>query len=247
MKRMEKSRSPRRAGGCFLNLLTFLLVIGMVAAIGLSAFIYYFPYSPVNPFPPPTEPAPMVLPTLEPTETPQSTAIRLPPTWTPTATTAFTPLPTSTPDPRLTVTPISIQAVGATSTPTRPPAGLPFVLRNDPVAISARIYHPDSGCQMWLGGQVFDLKGSPYVGITVQLGGTLEFQQVYQLSLTGTALQYGPAGYEFKLAEKAVASRRTLYVQLLDQNGIPLSSRVTFDTLADCSNNLILINFKQVK
>jgi hypothetical protein len=247
MENMEKSRSPRRASGCFLNLLTLLLVIGMLAAMSLSAYIYYFPYSSVNPFPPPTAVAAMVLPTLAPSQTPLPTALRLPSTWTPTPTTAVTPLPTSTPDPRLTVTPLAVQGPAISPTPTRQPAGSPFALRNDPVAISAKIYHPEGACQLWLGGQVFDLSGSPYVGVTIQLGGTLEYQPVYQLSLSGTALQYGPAGYEFKLAEKAVTSKRTLYVQLLDQNGMPLSSRIFFDTLSDCNNNLILINFKQVK
>jgi hypothetical protein len=36
-------------------------------------------------------------------------------------------------------------------------------------------------------------------------------------------------------------------VQLFDQSMAPLSERVFFDTYDDCSQNLILINFRQVR
>jgi hypothetical protein len=67
------------------------------------------------------------------------------------------------------------------------------------------------------------------------------------MSLTGVALNYGPSGFEFQLAGKPVASKKTLWTQLLDQEGLPVSDRVFFDTYADCNRNLILINFKQVR
>jgi len=38
-----------------------------------------------------------------------------------------------------------------------------------------------------------------------------------------------------------------LYVQLLDQAGLPISEQITFDTFADCSKNLILIRFQKVR
>jgi hypothetical protein len=85
------------------------------------------------------------------------------------------------------------------------------------------------------------------VGITVQLGGSFNRGTLYQLSLTGTALQYGPAGYEFTVADQPVNSSQAVWVQLLDQSGIPLSNRIYFDTFNDCSRNLILINFRQIR
>jgi len=35
-------------------------------------------------------------------------------------------------------------------------------------------------------------------------------------------------------------------VQLKDLNGNPISEKVAFQTSADCSKNLVLINFKEV-
>ena len=98
-----------------------------------------------------------------------------------------------------------------------------------------------------MGGQAFDMQGAPIVGLTIQLGGSLAGEPVNLLSLTGTAVQYGPAGYEFSLGDKPAASNSTLWVQLLDQAGLPLSAKVYFDTFDDCSKNLVLINFRQAK
>jgi hypothetical protein len=67
------------------------------------------------------------------------------------------------------------------------------------------------------------------------------------MTLTGIALNYGRAGYEFTLADKPIASNDMLWVQLLDQIGAPISEKVYFDTYAECEKNLIIINFKQVK
>ena len=100
---------------------------------------------------------------------------------------------------------------------------------------------------MGVAGQVFDLQGAPAVGYTIQLGGAIANKTIDQLSLSGTALQYGTAGFEFTLAERPAASSKTLWIQLLDQAGLPLSARAFFDTFNDCTKNLILISFKQVR
>jgi hypothetical protein len=81
----------------------------------------------------------------------------------------------------------------------------------------------------------------------VQVGGYLGAAKIDLLSLTGTALQYGQAGYEFTLAEKPIASTGKLWVQLLDQSDLPLSDKIYFDTFSACEQNLIIINFKQVR
>jgi hypothetical protein len=91
------------------------------------------------------------------------------------------------------------------------------------------------------------MQDRPATGITVQLVGSLNKRYVEQTSLTGTALAYGPSGYEFTLTDVPVSSIRSLSVYLLDQAGLPLSEKVTFDTFDDCAKNLILINFKQAR
>jgi len=127
---------------------------------------------------------------------------------------------------------------------------MPFdVAQGSPVAIASTTFHPEAGCN-WLGvaGQVLDMSGAPVTtGVIIQLSGVIggEFKEI--TSLTGVAPQYGPAGYEIYLGDKPVASNGTLWVQLLDQAGLPMSEKIFFDTSDDCDHNLIFINFKQVK
>ena len=100
---------------------------------------------------------------------------------------------------------------------------------------------------MGVGGQVVDMQDAPIVGMTIKLKGTLNNQTYDMTGLTGTVLQYGTAGYEFTLSNKPAVSQQSLYVQLLDQAGLPLSAKVYFDTFNDCQKNLVLITFKQVR
>jgi hypothetical protein len=101
---------------------------------------------------------------------------------------------------------------------------------------------------MGVAGQVFDLRGGPVIGLLVQMGGTLEGKLLdTQTSMTGIARQYGESGFEFPIAERVVASNNNLWIQLLDQAGLPLSDKIYFSTSDDCKKNLILISFKQVK
>jgi hypothetical protein len=133
--------------------------------------------------------------------------------------------------------------------PTPTPTSLPYALQaGSPTPINSEIFHPDLGCN-WLGvaGQVFSLSGDPVVGLAVELGGSLGGVDIQLLSLSGAAIQYGPGGYEFTLADEPVASQDTLYIRLLDQAGLPFSDRVYFSTFDDCEKNLILINFNQIQ
>ena len=93
------------------------------------------------------------------------------------------------------------------------------------------------------------MQDRPVTGILVLLGGTLEGKTLNAVTMTGTALNYGPAGFEFELADHPVATSNNLWIQLVDQSYIPLSGKVYFDTFADeaCEKNLIIINFKQVR
>jgi hypothetical protein len=236
-----KVRPPIDVLSIFFNLLT-LLVLTVTCSVGLLvAVVYINPYVGINPFPPPTLPAMVALPTSTPTP-----LISLPPTWTPTPyvepTSTRTPRPTPTRVPtRPAITEEGEGAIPAAS------SKMPFALQpGNPVAI-ANIGHPDLGCS-WMGvaGQVKGLDHSPIKGLMVQLGGVLNGKTMVPVTLTGVASQYGEGGYEFTLGDKPVASHESLWVQLLDQEGTLLSEKVYFDTYADCEKALILVNFNQV-
>jgi hypothetical protein len=127
---------------------------------------------------------------------------------------------------------------------------MPFqVSPGTPQSTSSAAFHPEVGCD-WMGvaGQVFDLSGAPVSGQQVRIGGFLSGKVVDMLTLTGLTTSYGTAGfYEFQLAEVPTASNGSLWVQLLDQAGLAMSEKVFFKTFDTCDDNLILINFRQVR
>ncbi len=225
------------------NLLTLLVIAGMVFAVAFFAVIYVNPYVSFNPYPPPTLPVALILPTATPVPTqPSATPI---PSDTP------TPAPTFT-SPPPTVTPTLMgmdRRPTATATP-QENAIYAFTLQSAPASIDAAMLYPDRGGCVWMGvgGQVLDLQGRPVTGISVQLGGSIGDQPVDQTSLTGTALKYGEAGYEFTLANNSsFSSVESLWVRLVDQQRLPLSPKVWFSTYEDCGKGLVIINFKQVR
>jgi hypothetical protein len=236
--------SAARGSDLAWNLLTMLVWLGMASMVVIFLSIYNNPTTPLNPFSPapPTLVSVIRLPTetLSPQPVIQRTASStptLPPSATPVTPTATrTSLPTATDTP----TP------GPSPTPTIDSL-YPFILRNEPFVIAGDAMPDHDTCKLWVAGQSYDLQNAPMVGITVMLGGYLDGKTLYQLSLTGTALQFGQAGYEFIIADRPVASKGSVWVQLFDQALIPLSSRVYFDTYEDCEHNLLLINFKQVR
>lgn len=239
----NQDTDKRRGGGIFWNMLTVLAMLGILAMTGWFVIVFQNPYTAVNPFPPPTLPAPIMLPSATPTS-PQ-----LPPTWTPMATNTavptFTPRPTQT----ATLSDTEVAAKGPTATKTEKPVfNYSFDLQSAPTGIDAAVLYPERGCN-WLGagGQVVDMQGRPVTGITVQIGGNLGKTVIDQTSLTGLALKYGEAGYEFELAKAPTASKQTLWVRLIDQARLPLSPKIYFDTYEECQRNLIVINFRQVR
>ena len=249
-----KTRKPRKKRpGLVWNILTgfvLLMVLG-VAIVFLTVF--FNPNIAFNPFPPPTDfPVPYFA-----TATPSPRPL-LPATWTPTNTTIPTitrsPFPTETPT--LTGTPFHIgtptkageKPQPETATPT--PGGMPFVLKQgSPAALSSQAFRPSDGCNwMGVGGQVLDLKDAPVLGLIVQLGGVLQGKQLDPLnSITGTATQYNRGGFEFTISDHPIATNGTLWIQLMDQAGLPLSEKVYFNTFADCDKNLVIVYFKQVR
>ena len=245
--------SPTTAGNqvgkVILNLLNFMIATFIVFILLISLFIYFNPHSPINPFPPPTPRA---------VTSSGETSSEIPdPTNTPFPTETSTPIPppTLTVGPYATLppspTPFTLSSPTATLEPTEPSRGYQYELQQgSPIAI-ANISHPDLACE-WMGvaGQVFDLSGGPVTGLLIQLGGRIPGVALPKdmLSLTGAALNYGRVGYyEFTLADEPVASNGSLWVQLVNQEYVPLSEKIYFDTYDSCDRNLIIINFKQVR
>ncbi|MBI9048168.1 MAG: hypothetical protein JEZ00_02015 [Anaerolineaceae bacterium] len=245
---MTQNDNKGRLDGVW-NVLSFLGLFGMVGMIVVVLMIFSNPASSVNPFPPPTLPAPIILPTS--TATPPS----LPPTWTPTISeeklfegtaTPTAILATLLPDEGMTLETIESEVTDVAS------GYYQFELKSAPSAIQASLLKPelsglDGECNwMGVGGQVMDVQGSPYTGVGIQLGGQQDGRTILLTSLTGTALQYGPAGYEFKISDEPYSTVHNFWLRLVDQSNLPLSERVYFDTYEGCDKNLIIIHFRQV-
>lgn len=232
----DSSRKDR----IFNMLSTFILVLIALVVIGFLV-IFSNPKSLLNPFPQPTLPVMIILPTA--TATPP---VVFPATHTPTpggiqGISTFTATA-----PQQGVTVIAQQTATLEATVA---GGYPFVLQGDPTGMKSTLFRPSSDCS-WIGvaGNVYDLQTRPVQGIIVQMGGSYNYKTLdEQFTLTGLARSYGESGYEFTISNLIVASSHTLWVQLVDQAAIPLSEKIYFDTYADCIRNVILINFKQVR
>ena len=222
-----------------------VLVLGAIIVALVAFTIFINPYSGLNPLPPPTPVPPYYTPT--PTITPRA----LPPTWTPTTQPTFTPTNTPRPLDFVTNTPYVVTSIyTATNTPqitnTPLPTGKPFQATLQ--ALDGSIMHTDAECNwMGVGGEAYDLNNEPLIGLTVHLAGTLDGQEIDQYTVTGVAPQYGRAGFEFTLSDHPIESFKTLYIELLDQAGLPLSDQIYFSTYNDCTKTLILVRFKRVR
>jgi hypothetical protein len=113
---------------------------------------------------------------------------------------------------------------------------------------TANFIHPEAGCN-WtgIGGQVFNLEGQPVTGLIVQVGGVLSGAQFLSLGITGNSPALGDGGYEVKLADHPVATKDSLWVQLFDASGNPLSHRLYIETYDVCDRGFILLNFTEVR
>ena len=242
---VKEPRRRKRPSGVVWNVLTILVLVTILCVATVFILIYIDPNSNLNPFPPATSNPALATATV--TVIPRFTLV---PTWTPTAViiqATGTPVPTDT-------------LIVITSLIENPTAVEPeiagntnkyaFVLqRGSPSPITGAQFHPDAGCK-WSGvaGQATSLNGEAVKGLFVQLGGTISgVDTIDSLTMTGLAPQYGPGGFELTLSDKLVSSNGTLWIQLLDQQNLPLSDRIFFSTFDDCEKNLIIIYFDQVR
>ncbi|MBG7609313.1 MAG: hypothetical protein IZT55_00465 [Anaerolineae bacterium] len=236
---IKKKRSP----GIVWNVLTTLVILSVLCVVVVFLTIYTNPNSSINPYPPPTMPVVMVMPTITPT--PRQ---RLPATWTPEV--PPTQVPTQIIEPTATLPPL--EEPTATIEGAAPSeSDMPFVLHDGNPNYVPNLYHADLGCNwMGIGGQVISLNGAPVIGVVVKLGGQIAGQSLDLVTVSGIATQYGPAGYEFDLTDIVsgpTASSQSMWVQLVDQASLPMSDKIYFDTFEDCDQNTTLIYFKQAR
>lgn len=236
----DNSPAPKRGSG--LAIWDVLSILTLILTLCIAAYfvaIYLRPESAINPLNPRRKD--YLLP-----PTPTITQIQLLPTWTNTpfdqnVTETPTLLPTFTLEPTSTL--LSLITPSITPTPTKTPKA-PFSATV--TYIDSTIIHPDLACN-WqgVGGTIVDSNNADMLRITVRLVGFYNNKTKNDLTVSSIAPAYGKSGYEFFLGTVPIASDGLLYLQILDQAGLPLSDNVYIDTFNDCSKNLVLVRFKK--
>ena len=220
------------------DILSIAVLVLTACIAGYFALIFIDPNSSLNVLPPTGRCA------NTPTSTPAP--IQLEPTWTASPTLEMTPTRTPVPTwtPFSTSTPFSLVPPTRTPKPTSTPKA-PFGAISVQ-QVESTIIHPEFACN-WagIGGTVVDANNSDVIGTVVVLRGTLDGKTVDLTTVTGINKEYGQSGYEFVLGNAPIASNKTLYVQLVDQSGIPLSNKVEIITSTDCTKNLVIVRFKK--
>lgn len=125
----------------------------------------------------------------------------------------------------------------------------PFaVVQGSPSTLPYSAMVPEIGCA-WLGvgGNVEDQTGAPILGLRVQVYGSFHGHVIAEMSITGSVQRYGGAGYEIQVDDIPSYSYRTLWVQLYNQAGTAVSEKVFITTSENCDENLIIINFQQLR
>lgn len=230
--------APKKNASRF-ELWDMLSVVVLLLTLCIGAYfiaIFLAPNSALNPFPPSDPFAP-------PTAT--ITPIQLEPTWTatipPLMTGTPTLLPTFTLEPS--ATPFSLVPPTKTPTPTATPKA-PFSATI--TYIDSTIIHPEAACN-WqgVGGTIVDANNADMLRMTIRLVGFYNNKTKNELTVSSIAPSYGKSGYEFFLGTVPISSKGQLYIQILDQAGLPLSDNIYIDTFNDCSKNLVLVRFKK--
>jgi hypothetical protein len=218
-----------------LSILTFILTL-LVGAYFVMIFL--FPQSALNPLKPS-----LFDPNAPPT--PTITPIQLEPTWTVTPSQAVTETPTLVPTYTLepSSTPFSLVTPTITPTATATPKA-PFSATI--TYIASTIIHQEAACN-WqgIGGTVVDASNADMLRMTIRLVGFYDGKSKNDLTVSSIAPAYGKSGYEFFLGVVPISSKGQLFLQLEDQSGLPLSSKIYIDSFNDCSKNLVLVRFKK--
>jgi hypothetical protein len=243
-RKSKKAGKKGKSDGLF-NILTVVFLLATLCLCGVFFSIFNNPYAAINPFPPNTPIPPTITPTITPLQ-PDAT-------WTPAPTDV--PTATTTPRPSFTLEPTNTLLVLVTpNTPTNTPSptrtvrptGVPY--GNTVRFFDSTTFRPETSCgDFFVAGQALDSRNNHITGLIVRLGGSLPGKSFNPAltTLTGIVPVYGPSGFEFTLGVPPVSSNGTLWVQLFDQAGAPLSEQLFLNTSGDCDKNLILVQFKQ--
>jgi hypothetical protein len=239
LERFDFEEEPVARRGPRLNILDVLTVLVLMLTVAVAAvmgYVFIRPDTPINPLKPKI-PTPFAFPTAT------ITPIQMEATWTPTfifTTDTPTLAPTITLEPSSTIVALvpPTKTPPATETP-RAPYGASVT------AIESTIIHPELGCGWFgVGGSVVDESNAPVLYMTVRLTGFVGGDTVEKLTVSGTALDYGQAGFEFNLGNEPVASNKLLMLQLFNQKGEKQADDIPIVTYDDCNKNLILVRFK---
>ncbi len=228
------------------DMLSILVLILTACLAGYFALVFIDPASKLNPLRPGAGPLGEHPPTLTPTP------LQMQPTWTASPTLALTPSDTPRPTftPFFTDTPFSLVPPTKTPKPTQTQR-ITFAFSVTVKPIASTIYLPDSGCSYFgVAGEAVDINNAPYLKGIVKVGGTLGGQTIdpdKHTTVTGVATQFGPAGFEIPLEIAPVNSSNTLWIQLFDTAGVPLSEKKYFNTYSSCEKNLSQVRFKATK
>jgi hypothetical protein len=239
MSKYNYDDSPAPKKRAKLEIWDMLSILTLIFTLCLGVYfvaVFFLPDSALNPFPP-SQATQNALPT------PTVGEIQFEPTWTATLPTlpteTATLFPTFTLEP--TQTPFSLVPPTKTGTPTATPKA-PF--KGSFKGIDSTIIHPELGCA-WqgVGGTVVDANNADMLRMTIRLVGTYNGKSKNELTVSSIAPAYGKSGFEFFLSNTPITSKGELYLQLLDQAGLPLSDNLYIDLSKDCSKNLVLVRF----
>lgn len=220
---------PKKKSGCSgFGAAMFLFVILGIVLLMLTGVL-------PSPFDPQVTPPPQVNNPTAPVYfiTPQTEATAQP-----------SPTNTAAVQPTSTATPVIVEE--PSPTPTNRP--MPFVLRGQPEGYPNAMLHPQYECSeyLFIGGEVWDLREAPVLGLSVRLSGTYGGHLVDFTSLSGDVALYGKSGFEFVMENRQIAED-DLWIQLFDQNDQPLSAPVNLIISGECDANLLIVNYKQVQ
>lgn len=245
------------------NLISLIFLVLTIVVIVLVIMRMFGPPS-ASPEIAASVPTAFVLPSLTPSNTPTNT---LPPTFTQTPTETSTPTETPPPTatlapsstitetlgptdtPSVTPTPSTSPTPSPTATPTGPtdtpvPTLSPFLygLRDDQVIFTQNFANTAGCAWQGVGGQVFDINSTAVNGMQIHIFGP-DIGDRFVTS--GSNSLYGAGGWEQPVDNKI--NGNTYYVELLSPGGTPISERIQVTFPTDCTRNLALVNFVQVR
>ncbi|MBO9309944.1 MAG: hypothetical protein J7551_09185 [Chloroflexi bacterium] len=255
---LQYSDEPPSSGYGCADVVTAFFILLSVGIVSLTILLIAHPHAPINPFPPPTPLALLVLATPEPTLTPSATFTPEPPTLPPpteppTATMTETPIPTATETPTPTITPTPVVGGIVTLPPTAAALESSPALRSTrspyPFSLNAIRYQAHDGSEgcRWqsLAGLVLNMQGQPRTreegSLTVRI--TSADGNIDEFHYTGEQPKFGPSGFEAFLGTTPRVGDYT--VQLLGITGMPISEKVTVQARSGCDENVVVVEFIQ--